>query len=477
MVRELLRFTIGLCVWAGLAVSAPWTLKAADLYFGSGAKVGEITSNSAIVWTRLTTIPKQNEEGLIPGTAGEVRVRYSDRKALKSLTTTDWAPVDEDNDFTVQIRLSGLKPNSRYYYTLEGRATPDGDVVSTSTAEKWSFITAPAPDARAPVRFQVTTGQDLRADRTYKYMAQQDPAFLVATGDNVYYDSKSALPGNNRARTIQQAFQAYQRMYGMPWMKKYYEHVGGYFEKDDHDYRFNDSDPYQTVKGGDGGRVQAGREDSDWLSHEEGIHVFKKVWPMSDPTYRTFRWGKGVQIWLLEGRDFRSANRMPDGPDKTIWGAEQKGWLMNTLAASDADWRIVISPTPIIGPDRPTKTDNHANKNGFWTEGQAFLDWIKDEGLRNVVLICGDRHWQYHSVDQRNGRNIPEFSCGPTCDAHTQKVVPPEVSPDFTGVEQPYAASKGGFLTVSYSEDRTLAFEFYGETGLPFYAVTFEPEE
>ncbi|MDB6006750.1 MAG: hypothetical protein JWR15_3737, partial [Prosthecobacter sp.] len=25
-----------------------------------------------------------------------------------------------------------------------------------------------------------------------------------------------------------------------------------------------------------------------------------------------------------DGRDYRSPNKMPDGPDKTIWGAEQK---------------------------------------------------------------------------------------------------------------------------------------------------------
>ena len=45
---------------------------------------------------------------------------------------------------------------------------------------------------------------------------------------------------------------------------------------------------------------------------------------MGEQTYRTFRWGKDLQIWLVEGRDFRSPNNMPDGPDKTIWGAEQK---------------------------------------------------------------------------------------------------------------------------------------------------------
>ena len=64
----------------------------------------------------------------------------------------------------------------------------------------------------------------------------------------------------------------------------------------------------------------------------------------------------------MEGRDYRSPNDMPDGPGKTIWGEEQMAWLKKTAAESDAAFRILISPTPIVGPDRENKRDNHANK-------------------------------------------------------------------------------------------------------------------
>lgn len=176
----------------------------------------------------------------------------------------------------------------------------------------------------------------------------------------------------------------------------------------------------------------------------------------------------------MEGRDFRSPNSMPDGPDKTLWGKEQLAWLKETLLASDADWRVLISPTPIIGPDRVTKTDNHANPRGFWTEGQAFLDWIKDNRLHNLMLICGDRHWQYESVDTRNGRQIHEFSCGPTCDEHTAAV--PPITEAHRGVTQPYAASIGGFLQVIYRPDRTLTFEFFNQSGERVHQSVKRPE-
>ncbi|MFV1964305.1 MAG: alkaline phosphatase [Pirellulaceae bacterium] len=442
----------------------------AELYLGSGTKVGEIRHNAAIVHVRLTAAAEQDEERLIPGHEGQARLRYGLDAMLSDRGLTDWQDATSEDDYSTQFCLKELKPGQRYFYQVEYRADPRSAV---QRSDVFSFPTAPARDVRAAVRFQVTTGQDVRGADTYLAMAAQKPHFLVSTGDNVYYD------GAGKAHDVPGAYRAYQRMYGLPQMKAYFQQVGGYFEKDDHDYRFNDSDRWQQVKGGDGlkwpdkkRRDKKPAKPQQWLTHEEGVMVFKKVYPMSDPTYRTFRWGQGVQIWLVEGRDYRSPNAMPDGPDKTLWGAEQREWLKRTLLESDADWRVLISPTPIIGPDRVTKVDNHANPHGFWTEGQAFLDWIKESHLDNVILACGDRHWQYHSLDQRNGRRIHEFSCGPTCDKHTAPV-PPIVTP-FHGVTQPYSRSIGGFLTATYQPDRTLTFEFFDRAGKSAYRCTFE---
>ncbi len=144
---------------------------------------------------------------------------------------------------------------------------------------------------------------------------------------------------------------------------------------------------------------------------------------------------------------------------------------METLLASDADYRVIISPNPIIGPDRLMKGDNQANLNGFWHEAQVFLDWLKDNKLDNVIVMCGDRHWQYHSIDHRNGRTTNEFSCGPTSDEHVQAV-----PPLYEGVERPYAASRGGFLAVRYQpEDRSLTCEFHSMQGEPLYRKVFTP--
>ncbi|MFO1020336.1 MAG: alkaline phosphatase D family protein [Planctomycetales bacterium] len=52
--------------------------------------------------------------------------------------------------------------------------------------------------------------------------------------------------------------------------------------------------------------------------------------------------------------EIRSPNDIPDGPEKTIWGSEQKAWLQRTLLESDATWKILISPHRRPGP-RPEK--------------------------------------------------------------------------------------------------------------------------
>ena len=444
---------------SGTSAPAPDT---AGLFAGSGAKAGEITHSTAIVHVRLTSTPGQTDEGLIPGRDGEARIVYAKNDQFSDAKMTDWREAMASEDHSIQFSLTDLQPATRHFYRVELRIQQSAP---TSVSETHSFVTAPVPDQRAAVFFHLTTCQDTRGESTYGPMAEQRPDFCISAGDTVYYD------GEGNARTVPQAWQAYQKMFGLPTMKDYYRHVGGYFMKDDHDYRFNDADPFMKGVWVNSKRASADAKltetrgnrslDVAWLTHEEGIRVFRQVFPASDKPYRTFRWGQGVQIWLLENRDFRSPNDMPDGPEKSIWGTEQKQWLKETLLASDADHKVVISPNPIVGPDRLMKGDNHANLNGFWHEAQVFLDWLKAEELSNVVLMCGDRHWQYHSIDQRNGRGIHEFSCGPTSDEHVQAV-----PPLYDGVERPYAASRGGFVSVRYSpDDRSLAVMFHSMTG------------
>jgi len=424
-----------------------------QMHQANGVKIGEVTSNSAIIWTRVTQNPTRNMTGpkpggrtvddvprdadipgllhAAPGMVGRVRVRYSTEPDLKSAATTEWFTVSPDDDYTHAFRLDDLQAATEYHFVVDtAEVDADAPPHEPLTGE---FKTAPLPDAEVPVRFVVMTCQAYRdvdhpdGFEIYRSMLTPRPDFIVPNGDIVYYDSDEPF-----ARTIALARYHWNRMYGFPRLIEFHRRVPGYWTKDDHDTYDNDSWPAS-------GTAKLGP-----FTFAEGLKVNREQLPWGDKPYRTVRWGKRLQVWIMEGREFRSPNNTPDGPEKTIWGAEQLRWLKETMAASDADWKVVVSPTPIVGPDRDKKHDNHANSN-FRYEGDAVRDFLRDQGTDRVFTICGDRHWQYHSVDPRTGVN--EFSAGAASDQHAGG------SPGFDKEFHRYHRVKGGYLSIDVTAD------------------------
>jgi len=427
------------------------------VHMANGIKIGEVSSTSAIVWTRLTKHAERNikgtkfpgnvksnstkqlrkmkermlqkyynldkMEGSVPGVMGEVHITYWPEKDKAQRKSTEWQPVEADKDFTLQIHLTELFPGTRYSLIAEGRQKGSEQVNSTVVG---SFRTAPKAETPAPILFTVVSCQDYpRRDdqenghKIYSVMKEmEDFDFFVHTGDMEYYDK----PGPY-ADSIEFARFKWNRIYAMPYQRAFHNQVSSYFIKDDHDTLKNDCWPGQSY--GD-------------LSWEQGLELFREQVPMGDKTYRTIRWGKDLQIWLVEGRDFRSPNTIPDGPEKSIWGKEQKQWFFDTVRESDATFRILISPTPVVGPDRENKNDNHANE-GFKHEGDELRDFIGKQ--KNMFVITGDRHWQYVSVDPATG--VREYSSGPTTDTHAGGFKEKNRSPMHR-----YLKVKGGFLSV-----------------------------
>ncbi|MGH9841505.1 MAG: alkaline phosphatase D family protein [Blastocatellia bacterium] len=420
-----------------------------------GERIGEVTDRSAIIHTRLTAAPARNNqghrfpgvtrktpikdlprmpqgmrveelEGACPGKAGRVRLLYGTRADLKGARQTAWADAMPEHDFTHQFRLDDLQAGAKYFYAVEMRALDGRPIRRGATG---AFRAAPAPDQFRPITFCASTCQhDLTRDAasgflSYEAMRRLAPDFTSMIGDNVYYDSEPPL-----ATTEELARHFWHRTYSLPSLVEYYRNTPCYWTKDDHDVLKDDCWP----------GVAPGMMSP--MTFEDGLRIFREQIPISDPSYRRFRWGRGLEVWLTEGRDYRSPNNIPDGAEKTIWGREQKEWLKRTLLESDAAFRVLISPTPIVGPDRPAKGDNHANA-AFAAEGREFRAWVKQQKLTNLVVICGDRHWQYHSVDPETG--LQEFSVGPMSDEHAGG------TPGEDKHYHRFHRVKGGFLSVS----------------------------
>ena len=430
-------------------------------FLATGIRIGDVSQTEAVIWARLTknkmrvndaplpislyTDPATNKrhlrktrrdkngtvyfpqgydintvEGAVPGMKGELRIHFKPNDALHWQFTT-WEAVDPKANYSKKFILDNLLPGKTYELLVEAR--PENGEISAQM--KGKFKTPPNINTSRRIVFAASTCQGYPDQdhpdgyKIYPFLESLDLDFFVHAGDILYYD--------NLAKSKSMAHYHWDRMFSLPTNKSFHAQVTSYFEKDDHDAWFNDS--YRGIKSSFMGD----------FTFDQGLAVFLQEMPIKDKTYRTFRWGKDLQIWLVEGRDYRSPNTQLDGPHKTIWGKEQMEWFKQTVQASDATFKILISPTPIIGPDRSQKKDNHSNK-GFFHEGEIIRKFVASQS--NMYIICGDRHWQYVSKHPEYG--IVEFSIGANSDDHAGGWNQRDVRPEHL-----YLNVVGGTMTVT----------------------------
>ena len=456
-----------------------------QVFHAQGEMAGEVSPTSVILQSRLTSVAKLTD-GDLAGVAGTARFEWSTHEDFRSSRMTNWIQATPENDFIVKVQIDELQPATKYYYRLLFGATRE----AIQTGPTCSFQTLQGATGTDEVSFVVVTGMNYMsfhygkvkqgkrtgqgayqgADKQLGFpalatIANMKPNFFVGTGDNVYYDSHD----DREATELVDLRRKWHEQFAQPRFVELFRHVPTYWEKDDHDHRFNDCD------------CAGSRPPRSDL----GIRTFREQVPIVNPedpqakTYRTYRVNRHLQIWLVEGRDYRSPNKMPDGPNKTLWGAEQISWLKQTLTNSNATWKLLISPTPMVGPDDAYKIDNHTNHKGFRREGRAFFDWIKEQRLdqQGFHVLCGDRHWQYHSVDPTG---IEEFSSGALVDSNSRRGRnpgdPKSTDPGAT-IKQLHTQSKasGGFLKVTVRKDGSIHFEFFDENGVRLYDTVKPP--
>ncbi|QDT17022.1 alkaline phosphatase D family protein [Alienimonas californiensis] len=427
---------------------------------------GEVTATSALVQTRVK-----------PGDHGSfVLTRVDEPEPMPAEGhpgpghMLSWGqPATAGPDGIARLAFGGLPPGSSWSFRWEphsGRPGPE----TAEPGRIGTFRTLPGPDSTKPVSFAVVTGlnyarwRDSDATEAEKKLGypmleaiqQLNPSFAVFTGDTVYYDT----PVEGRAETREEMRAKWHENFVQPRFREFLAHVPVFHMKDDHDFRKDDAD----------------RTGNYAPSPELGIDVFREQVPVvppgddKSPTYRTVRCNKDLQLWFVEGRDYRSPNRMEDGPDKTIWGEEQYQWLTRTLKESDATFKVLVSPTPMVGPDDQRKRDNHTNVGGFRHERDRFFGFLEAEGMIDsgeFLIVCGDRHWQYHAEDPSG---VHEFSSGAIQDGNSRagrkagdpQSTDPEgeivqhylmgrksiISADGEGMEQYGAPPRGGYLFV-----------------------------
>jgi alkaline phosphatase D len=145
-----------------------------------------------------------------------------------------------------------------------------------------------------------------------------------------------------------------------------------------------------------------------------GINAFFNFSPIDrnkdEPNriYRSFHWGKDLDLFILDMHSYRSRDDLPDIPEnnKTLLGKDQLHWLEQSLVNSTATWKVISADVPTTIPNCFNKQlgcDNWAT-NGtissgstfnktFTRERSEFLKFLDDHNIKNVVVVATDVHF------------------------------------------------------------------------------------
>ena len=389
---------------------------AASPGFRYGVAAGEITSRSAVLWTRA---PR----------AGRVEVIVSATRSLAGGRTVS-GTARAATDLTLSLGVEGLRSGTRYYYAFRQ---------GSSMSRPGTFETAPLPSRNATIRFAVSGDADatpgsngkpaVNRFQVYAAMANEANDFNINLGDTIYSDSE--VGGAPIARTVAAKRDKYKlglRLPALEWLRR---SAGLYSHWDDHEF-VNDFS----------------RAENGAAIYTAGVKAFTDYAPVAKPSastglYRSFRWGKNVEMFFLDERSFRSAkatqvcdgdvaptapqsvrdafgslapglrNPVPPGclaaiddAGRTMLGARQYAAFTNAIKASPATWKVVVNEVPI----QQFYALPYDRWEGYAAERERLLRFLQSS-VKNVVFLTTDTHANLvNEVRYRTLGGAPETS-------------------------------------------------------------------
>lgn len=461
-----------------------------------GVASGEVTATSAVVWARCDR-------------AGELHGTLRDPTRHDTAIAAP-AAVDAKADFTGKIHFDGLRADIAYEYRCwcsQGESNRRG---AANTASG-TLRTAPKAGDRKPLSFAWSgdlAGQNVCRDPRYGYaifkaIQTSKVNFFVALGDMVYADDPCQPRGRFGDPQIEGPRSPAMDLAGF-WAYWKYNREDDAFRRflastpyyavwDDHEV-FNDFGPHHDV---------SPKDPSGRHLLPIGLQAFLDYNPLvPTPTapkrlYRSVRWGKHLELFLLDTRQYRDPNFAEDDPEhpKTMLGIEQRAWLEKGLQRSDATWKVIVSSVPMSVPTgQPERgRDGWANvdqKTGFEHELIGILRFMHDHGIRNQLWITTDVHFgsvfRYTPFSNDPAFQVHEVTTGPL----NAGVFPKHEFDTTLGTEQLFLFGPENpdavhsfdeerrwfnFGIVRIDEGGTLAVDIVDATGRSVYRLALPP--
>ncbi|MCD6038535.1 MAG: alkaline phosphatase [Nitrososphaeraceae archaeon] len=390
--------------------------------------------DSAIIWSRSNKQAQMHVEY-------DTNSNFSSSKPLTIITTT----VNETTDFTGHAKVHGLMPDTLYYYrvwfTAQDRDSKnnDGEGSEVSDSMTGTFRTSPERSISKTVSFVV--GGDLGGQRyckrldlgypIFSIMKALSPDFFIFNGDQIYaddvcpahqgpedvigwYNIQGNFPSVIDKEVNWANLSQLQDIYNKHWeynrsdrhLKGLLQNVPFYSQADDHevvnDYGGNWSYLTNETKDRIGfpNVVKAGIQAFFNFSPLDRNNNNKEEELQPNRIYRSFNWGKDLDLFLLDAHSYRSRSDLDDTPmnNKTLLGKEQLRWLKQGLLNSTATWKVISTDVPFTIPSCFSyqlgcdgwATNSSEFKKTFISERYDLLKFLDDNNIKNVVSVTTD---------------------------------------------------------------------------------------
>jgi alkaline phosphatase D len=417
-----------------------------DRMFPQGLASGDPTPDGVLLWTRVPTVRN-------------IRYEVATDDRFTNLVASGDAAADPDRDHTVRLDITGLAAGTTYFYRFIA-----GGVTSMVGRTK----TAPAADTDVPVRIALASCQDFagRWFHAWRVLAERNDIDLVLfIGDYIYetIGHLGAAPPPERTITLPDGFQLedplkgklaastladyralYQQYRRDPDLRAVHAKFPFVTIWDDHEFA-NDcwqdhATDFDDAYGDERDPARRAAATRAWYEHHPIRRPFDAAaaFPADLSVQRALRWGKHVELVLLDERYHRADHLIPEGPldrpvghftmnsafgsrtfcvksvfdareavaQPTMLGAPQRDWAIETVNTSTATWKVLASPLvmsqmvldmtsfetlPEMFRQRfYFKTDQW---DGFRSERRAMLEACV--GVDNLVVLSGDLHGFY----------------------------------------------------------------------------------
>jgi alkaline phosphatase D len=391
--------------------------------FALGVASGQPRPTSVVLWTRLMADPLRSGASL-PPVLLPLTWEVSEDEGFSRIVRSGTVLADPAQAHSVRIRVEHLRPDWRYWYRFiaGGIASPVGRT-----------RTAPAEHADvARLRLALASCQHYEQGwfTAHREMAGLDLDAVVFVGDYIYDSSNHRFRLRSheaeQPRTLAE-FRARHATYkrdpdlqachaAHPWLLAWDDHE----VRNDYAGEVGDGDDLPPVA-----FLQVRTAAYQAYFEHLPLALDQTPGPAGLRMHDRFRWGRLADLWLLDGRQYRSVQACNGGDvaggrprwrcreladkQRTMLGAAQERWLQEGLRTSGSRWRLIaqatqLSPWGLPGPDgRPLVYSD--GWDGYPQARARLLAHLARHRLDNTVFLGGDVH--RHVAAQLRADNIP----------------------------------------------------------------------